>query len=73
MVFLIPDQKVKRIMKLLCEEIVPIFSLPKALTTDRGTNLLSHLMLDVCALLGVKKLTTTAYHPESDDRLRDLT
>ena len=39
-----------------------------ALLSDCGTNLLSHLMLDVCRLLGVKpwKLSITAYHPQSD-------
>ena len=33
---------------------------------DRGTNLLSHLMKDLCELLGITKLNTTAYHPECD-------
>ena len=37
--------------------------MPEALLSDRGTNLLSHLMTDVCKLLGTKKLNTTAYHP----------
>ena len=31
----------------------------KALLSDRGTNLLSHLMCDICALLGITKLNTT--------------
>ena len=34
--------------------------------SDRGTNLLSHLMQDVCKLLEIKKLNTTAYHPQCD-------
>ena len=66
MVFPVPDQKSERIARLLCEEIVPLFGVPEALLSDRGTNLLSHLMLDVCALLGTTKLNTTAYHPECD-------
>jgi len=41
---------------------VPIIGVPEALLSDRGTNLLSHLMSDVYNLLGVEKLTTTAYH-----------
>ena len=63
MVFLVPDQKSER---LLCEEIVPLFGVPEALLSDHGTNLLSHLMLDVCALLGTTKLNITAYHSECD-------
>lgn len=38
----------------------------EALLSDRATNLLSHLMTDLCGLLGVKKLNTTAYHPQCD-------
>jgi hypothetical protein len=43
-----------------------MFGVPEALLSDRGANLLSHLMLDICRLLGIEKLNTTAYHPECD-------
>ena len=56
MVFLVPDQKVERLAKLLAEEVIPVFGVPEALLSDRGTNLLSHLMQDVCQLMGIKKL-----------------
>ena len=64
LVFPMPDQKTQRIAKLLVEEIIPLFGVPEALLSDRGTNLLSHLMKDVCGLLGIEKLNTTAYHPQ---------
>ena len=64
LVFPIPDQKTSRIVKLFVEEVVLLFGVPEALLSDRGTNLLSHLMLDVCKALGTKKLNTTAYHPQ---------
>ena len=54
MVFPMPDQKSERIATLLVEEVVPFFGVPEALLSNRGTNLLSHLMLDLCELLGVK-------------------
>jgi len=66
LVFPIPDQKTSRIVKLFVEEVVPLFGVPEALLSDRGTNLLSHLMLDICKALGTKKLNTTAYHPQCD-------
>ena len=66
LVFSAPDQKTMRIVKLLAEEVVPTFGVPEALLMDRGTNLLSHLMIDVCKLLGIRKLNTTAYHLECD-------
>ena len=62
----IPDQKANRIAQILVDEVIPLFGVPEALLSDRGTNLLSHLMKDLCGLLGIKKLNTTAYHPECD-------
>ena len=66
LVFAVPDQRAEQIARLLCEEVVPMFGVPEALLSDRGTNLLSHLMTDICHLLGIEKLNTTAYHPECD-------
>ena len=60
------DQKSSRIVRLLVEEIVPLFGVLEALLSDRSTNLLSYLMLVVCQMLGIKKLNTTAYHPQCD-------
>ena len=66
MVFAALDQKPYKIARLLAEEIVPIFGVPECLLSDRGTNLLSHLMKDICDLLGIKKLNTTGCHPQCD-------
>ena len=66
LVFPVPDQKSERIVKLLADEIIPFCGVPESLLSDRGTNLLSHLMLDVCCALGIQKLNTTAYHPQCD-------
>ena len=66
MVFAIPDQKTERIVQILVNEIIPFCGVPEALLCDRGANLLSHLMLDTCKLLGITKLNTTSYHPQCD-------
>ena len=60
----VPDQKAVRIAQILVEEIIPAFGVPEALLSDRGTNLLSFLMKDVCKMLGIDKLNTTANHPQ---------
>ena len=64
MVFPTPDQKAARIAQLLVEEIIPIFGVPEALLSDRGTNLLSFLMKDICKIMGIEKLNTTASYPQ---------
>ena len=66
LVFPVPDQKAVRLVKLLTEEVIPLFGVPEALLSDTGTNLMSTLMLDICKKLGIRKLNTTAYHPECD-------
>jgi len=55
-----------RLAKLLIEEVVPLFRVPESLLSNQGINLLSHLMTDLCTMLGTNKLNTTAYHPECD-------
>ena len=67
MVYAIPDQKTHRIVDILVKEIVPTVGVPESLLSDRGTNLFSHLMTDVCKALGITKLNTTAYHSQCDD------
>ena len=66
LVFPVPDKKAIRLARLLVEEVVPMFGVPEALLSDRGTNLLPILMEDVCKLLGIRNLNTTAYHPQCD-------
>ena len=65
-IFAAPDQKTTRLAHLLTKEIIPVFGVPDALLSDCGTNLLSHIMRDVCELLGTTKWNTTAYHPQCD-------
>ena len=36
--FAIPDQKSERIARLLTDEIIPVFGVPEALLSDRGTS-----------------------------------
>ena len=50
-VFAVPDQKLSRIARLPTEEIIPRFGVPEALLSDEGTNLLSHLVLNLCKML----------------------
>ena len=34
--------------------------------SDRGANFLSDLILQMCSLLGMKKVNTSGYHPQTD-------
>ena len=59
-------QKAETIARLLVEQIVSRHGVPEQLLSDRGQNFLSDLVLEVCCLLGTKKVNTTGYHPQTD-------
>ena len=44
---------------MLAEEVIPCFGVLECSLSDRGTNLLSNLMIDLCKMLGVTKLRLT--------------
>lgn len=42
------------------------YGVPVDLLSDRGASFLSELMHEVCSLMGIHKVNTTAYHPQTD-------
>ena len=64
--FAIPDQKAETIAPLFLEHIVCRHGIPEELLSDRGANFLSNLIQEICKVLGVKKINTSGYHPQTD-------
>ena len=64
--FTVPDQKAETIARLLVNEIICCHGIPEELLSDRGTNFLSSVIQEICSLLGVKKINTSGYHPQTD-------
>ena len=65
-VFAVQDQTAATIARLLVEQIVSRHGVPSNLLSDRGAAFLSKLMEEVNNLLGIHKVNTTAYHPQTD-------
>ena len=65
-VFATKDQTALTIAKLFVEEVVSRHGVPSQLLSDRGQAFLSKLMGEVCEVLGVRKVNTTSYHPQTD-------
>ena len=65
-VYATQDQTAPTIAKLLVEGIIIRHGVPNQLLSDRGPSFLAKLMLEVCRVMGVKKVNTSAYHPQSD-------
>ena len=65
-VFPTKDQTALTVAQLLVREVIPRHGIPRQLLSDRGSVFLSKLMMEIYKLLGVKKVNTTAYHPQCD-------
>lgn len=55
--------------KTIAKELIQVFSrvgIPKEILTDQGTPFVSRLMKELCALLKIKPIRTSVYHPQTD-------
>lgn len=60
------DQTAPTVARAFIQHVVLRHGVPESLLTDQGTNFMSTLMKAVCRQLGIRKLRTTPYHPESN-------
>lgn len=65
----LPNQEAKTVAKALIDNVICIYGIPYSILTDKGTNFMSSVFQDICKLFKIKKLNTTAYHPQSNGAL----
>ena len=58
------DQTVKTIAKVLYERFIAVFGMPVKLLSNWEANFTSVLVEELCAVFGIQKCWTTAYHPQ---------
>ena len=61
-----PNQTAKTIAKFLYQGYISIFGAPARLLIDRGANFMSSVIDKMCKILGMKKLQTMSYHPQTN-------
>ena len=66
------DHTAETIGRLLLEHVTCRHGVPNELLSDRGADFLSELVSEVCRLKGMKKINTSAYHPQSDGMVERL-
>ena len=54
------------IAKIIINNIILEHGVPSLILTDRGSNLVSGAMKDICDALQIEQVKTTAYHPQTD-------
>ena len=70
--FATADQTALTIAKLFVKEIVSRHGVPGQLLSDHGPSFLSKVLMSVCAVMGTKKVNTTACHPQTDGLVKRL-
>jgi transposase InsO family protein len=65
----VENQEAATVAKAFVIKIVLEHGIPEKVLTDQGTNFTSEMFKNVCKLLKIEKIQTTAYHPESNGAL----
>jgi len=56
----------KTVARCLVDRVFPLVGIPEEILSDRGREFLSKLMSDLCDMLQVRRLTTSAYKPSTN-------
>lgn len=65
----IPDMTAETVAKTIFYEYIPRFGTPEKLTSDQGSQFESKIMEQLCQFMNIKRIRTTAYHPQANGML----
>lgn len=60
------NQEAFSVAKAFVKDFVCTFGIPNAIHSDQGTNFMSVMFSQMCKLLSIRKINSTAYHPQSN-------
>ena len=60
------NQTARTTARVLYNEYFSVFRFPQKLMSDQGTRFTSKVIAAMCSLLGIEKIQTTPYHPQSN-------
>ena len=60
------NQTVRTTARVIYNEYFSMFGFPQRLMSDQGTGFTSKVIAAMCSLLGIEKIWTTPYHPQSN-------
>ena len=63
--FPVKDKSASTIAKTLVENYFCIFGFPNSILTDQGTEFINEVMNEICSILEIDKLSSSAYHHET--------
>ena len=70
--YVTPNQTAKSVAKCLYQGYISVFQAPARLLSDRGANFMSSMIKEMCKTLGVRKLQTMPYYPQTNGLVERL-
>ena len=70
--YVTPNQTANTVTKFLYQGYISIFGVLARLLSDRGANFMSSMIDEMCKILGMKKLQTIPYHPQTNGLVERL-
>ena len=68
----IPNHEATTVSRILLEQIITRFGVPRQILSDRGSEFESQLFKELCRVLGIDKIRTTAYKPSTNGMIERL-
>jgi transposase InsO family protein len=65
----IPKQDAENVTRALLVNVFSRHGCPQVLSSDRGTNFMSELFQEMCKILQIKRLTSTAFNPKMQGKI----
>jgi transposase InsO family protein len=65
----IPKQDASTVARALVTEIFSRLGCPQTISSDRGTNFMSELFQEMCKLLNIKRINSTAFNPKMQGKV----
>ena len=67
--FVTPNQTVKTVAKFMWQGYISIFRPLAKLLSDQGASFESNIIRELCQLMGIPKVRTSAYHAQTNGQL----
>lgn len=66
------NKSANEVAKAFAENFVLRYGIPRTIATDRGSEFISKIMVELCNILGINKILSTSYHHESIGSLENV-